>query len=265
MNVTKRPSPVLLLALLSCVSCARHPGGSFHVLPAKPDYLLRSPDSRETPFPEVRNGFTRSGQDWVELRPGMELRFENAYYKEGSVKRDLASYLGTQLARYQVRSNGIRLAAIESSVTQTPKGQPSIPQLVGASRDRYYRFFYEILFNRRAALRGAVLLSAGTQAQLDRLTTELMADPTAVCSGRYNHCKVFPETCVVSLEMEVVVNGTPQNILWGGSLAAVAARHRHVEVWRRYRGRLTPVEMDSNDVNALRLPLLPGDQVKWSD
>jgi hypothetical protein len=254
---------VTVLAILAAASCGRHVGGSFRVLPAKPEYLLREPDSRVTPFPEVRTRFARLGQEWVELRPRMALRIENAYYQEGAAKRDFASYLGTQLVRYRVRSNGgIRLAEVQSNVV-IPRDQRSIPQLIGAARYRHYRFFYEILFNRRAELRGAVLLGAASADELERLTKQLLNDPAAVCSAGSIHCTAFPETCTVSLEMEILVNGVPQNVLWGSSLASVAARHGHVELWRPYEGRPRPVEMDVSDSNALRVPLLPGDQIKW--
>ena len=43
----------------------------------------------------------------------------------------------------------------------------------------------------------------------------------------------------------------------------VAARPRRLELLRWYRGRLTPVEIDASDANALRLPLLPGDRINW--
>ncbi len=38
---------------------------------------------------------------------------------------------------------------------------------------------------------------------------------------------------------------------------------RKLRLSRLYAGKLTPVEVDAGDPNALRLPLLPGDRVEW--
>ncbi|MBZ5578390.1 MAG: hypothetical protein LAP40_17635 [Acidobacteriia bacterium] len=255
--------PSVLLFALSCAS--RRPPAAFRVLPANPSYLLRAPDASETPFREVLSRFTGSNPNWVDLRPGMELRIENAYYREGAKKHDLRNYLGTAVARYEARAVGLRLAAVESGLETYPAGQPAVRELIRASQRRYkaYRFFYEVLFNRKSELRGAVLLGAGTAGELDRLAVELLADPGSVCGGTLPHCTIFPETCTVSLEMEIVVNGAPKTVEWGSVLASVAARPRHLELLRLYGGRLTPVEIDPADSSALRLPLLPGDRVTW--
>jgi len=253
------------LAFLAACA-ARRPPGAFRVLPAKPSYVLRAPDAQETAFPEVPGRFTRTTSAWVELRPGMELRIENAYYRDGTARRDLGSYLGTEIARFRVQPNGsVRLRSVESGVAQPPAGQAPVQQLIRASamRYRFYRFFYEVVFNRKGELRGAVLLGARSASELDRLAAQLAADPASVCGGASPRCTVFPETCTVALEMEIVVNGAPRSVLWGSFLASVVKQPRRLELLRVYGGRLTPVELDAADPAALRLPLLPGDRVTW--
>jgi hypothetical protein len=63
--------------------------------------------------------------------------------------------------------------------------------------------------------------------------------------------------------MQIVVNGTPKTVPWGSLLATVAIHPRHVALLRHYKGRLTAVPINADDLNALRLPLLPGDHVTW--
>jgi hypothetical protein len=63
--------------------------------------------------------------------------------------------------------------------------------------------------------------------------------------------------------MQLVVNGRPQSVLWNSALGSIAIHPRHIQLLRAYAGRLTPVEIDPSDPNALRLPLLPGDQIAW--
>lgn len=255
-----------LLALL-LAACAHHRSpGVFRVIAAKPEYQLRAPDSQETPFSNVLNQFTPQSSTWVELRPAMELRVEMAYYRKGSRRRGLADYLGTSTAHYQVRPNQtLRLVSTQSVVKERPDDQPAIEKLIERSQahQRFHRFFYEILLNRKAELRGAVLLGAASPAELDRLTNQLLSDPAALCSARPRQCTIFPETCIVSLEIEVIVNGETRTVLWGSSLSSIVPKPRQIELMRLDRGRLVPVDLDSVDPNALRLPLLPGDQVEW--
>lgn len=253
------------LAVLA--GCAAHRGLEvFRVVPARPEYRLRAPDSQETRFADVLSGFTPAASAWVELRPGMELRIENAYYREGSTRRVLADFLGTEVAHYQVRPGGrLRLLSIDSDVKQQPADQPGVQRLIPGSQAgyRHHRFFYEILLNRKAELRGAVLLGAQSAGELERLAGQLVVDPGLVCDGSAARCTVFPEKCTVSLEIEIAVNGVPRTVLWGSSLATIAPRPRHLEVQRLYRGRMTPVMIDASDPAALRLPLLPGDRIQW--
>ena len=259
---------LVTFALVFTVSCsARRALRSFRVLQASPDYLLRSPDSNNTPFPEVLGRHTKIDSGWVELCPETELRIENAYFRAGTTKRVFANFLGTGIARYQVRSNGrLRLISVTSGVTQPPGDQPPVQRLIRASRTRYrhHRFFFQIWFKNKAETRNAVLLSARSKVELDRITSQLLTEPAAICGDAESiHCTVFPESCTVSLEIEIVVNGAHRTVLWGSVLASVADRPRHVELLRRYAGKLTPVEIDSGDSNALRLPLLPGDRLNW--
>jgi hypothetical protein len=258
-------SPLLLLLAVS--ACApRAPREGFRVLPARPEYRLRAPDSRETPFPEVLNEFTQTASAWVELRSGMELRIENAYYREGAAARTSADFLGTEVAHYQVRPDGrLRLLFVDSGVKQQPAGQLAVQRLIQPPQQRYrfHRFFYEILLNRRAELRGAVVVGARTAGELNRVSAQLFADPASVCGASLPRCTVFPEKCTVSLEIEITVNGAARTVLWGSFLSSVAPKPRRLELLRLYRGRSTPVAIDASDEAALRLPLLPGDQIRW--
>lgn len=260
-----RISAVLLLLAL-WMGCALRRVGCFEVLPASPSYRLRAPDASETPFPEVPARFTPSTPNWIDLRAGMGLRVENAYYRDSPANRDLAHYLGTEDARFRIEGSGVlRFMSLQPQLKERPAHQPSARQLIpdAQRRFRHHRFFYEILVKRKDELRGAVLLGASTRDELDQLAGRLLADPAAVCGGQTLHCTVFPETCTVSVEIEVVVNGAPRRVLWGSTLGNIAPHPRHVALLRYDQGRLAPVELNPADPNALRLPLLPGDHLSW--
>jgi len=249
-----------------CSCLATRPRDSFRVLPAEPNYLLRAPDATETPFSEVLSRYSEVGntQGWL-LHPNTELDIENAYYREGAPKHGIANFIGTEKAVYQVRSGSLRLVSVQSGLQQRPADQPPVQELIGASRLHYhfYRYFFQIVFRQKAGVRGAVLLGASSMDELNVLAARLITDPDAVCAGQSPHCAVFPEACTVALEMQILVNGAARTVVWGSLLDSVATHPRTLRLLRWHDGRLTPVDVDAGDANALRLPLLPGDRVEW--
>jgi hypothetical protein len=258
----------LVLALVTCMySCATpHARGSFRVLPAEPNYVLRAPDATETPFPEVLSRYSDVGppQGWL-LHSDTQLRVENAYSREGAPKHGMDGFLGTQIAVYRVRGQGLQLVSVRSEVARRPADQPPVQDLIGQEqrRYRYYRYFFQIVFRQKSDTRGAVLLGADSLDELNRLAGALLDDPDAVCGGVSRHCAAFPEACTVALQIEVSVNGMRRVVGWGNTLGSVAAHPRTLKLSRLDHGALTRVEVDAGDPNALRLPLLPGDRIEW--
>ena len=259
--------PILALVLALTVSCvARHSATAFRVLPARPEYLLRSPDSKEVPFPEILNRYTKVGSGWVELCPQTELRVENAYFREGAPKHGLANFLGTEIARYQVLATGeLEQISVESRIDQPPSDQAPVQQLLSDPQQRrhHHRFFYQILLSKKSSVRSAVLLGAESADELDRMTDQIKSEPESVCGDVSPQCTIFPEACTVSLEIAVTVNRARRTVLWGSTLADFAENHRRVKLFRRYQNDLTPVEVDTRDHEALHVPLVPGDVIKW--
>lgn len=240
---------------------------TFRVLPSDPQYLLQSPDQKETPFPGVLGAYTGMGREWLDLRPQMRLRIENAYFREGAPRSGMHGFIGTEVADYRATANGkLRLLSLESKVPQHPNDQPPVQELlpVSIAAYRFHRYFYQIGFNRSAGeIRGAVLLGARSSTEMAALSSRLLTDPDAVCGGKIRVCAIFPETCTVSIEMEIIVNGAPRTVRWGSLLSSVMVHPRQVQMMRPYDGRLTPVKIDPRDPKTLQLPLLPGDHIDW--
>ncbi len=264
-SVTVLPLACTLLAVLS--SCLRSPvRASFRVLPATPNYEVRSPDAQVTPFPDVLSRYSDVGesQGWL-LHPNTELHIENAYYREGAPKHGIANFIGTEKAVYRVLPGSLHLVSVQSGLEQRPADQPPVDRLIGSSQShyRYYRYFFQIVFRQRAGARGAVLLGANSIGELDQLASRLMTDPDAVCSEQSTHCAAFPEACTVALQIEVFVNGVRRSTAWGSLLDTVVMNPRKLQFLRLYAGKSTPVELDTHDPNALRVPLLPGDRIDW--
>lgn len=148
---------------------------------------------------------------------------------------------------------GLQLLSVRS-MKDRPTDEPPVQALIPPSqqRHRYFRFYYEVLFKKSANSRGSVLLSANAKDDIDLLAAELISDPDSVCGETSAHCTVFPEACSVSIEMEIVVNGSPRNVIWRSVLSDVVDHQpHHLQLFRIYNGRLTPVKMDTSDANAL--------------
>lgn len=237
----------------------------FEVLPNSPNYLLRSPDSRRTPFPEVLKAYNdfEAGHAWIDLEPLMELRIENAYYEPGAPRSGLTGFLGTEVARYGVGPHGLALVSVQPMLNR-PKDDIPVQDLISNSETQFshYRLYYEIVFSHRDHSHGSVLLAADSQAEIEALSVQL-SHPEAVCSQGSTHCTVFPEACSVSVEMKIMVNGKPESAIWGSTLGSIAKQPHHLEMKRLYAGELRPVRMDAKDPNSLLLPLLPGDRIVW--
>jgi hypothetical protein len=217
-------------------------------------------------------GSNYSPPSWVDLHPGMEFRIEGAYYREGSPRRNSTDYLGTETAAYEVRSNGtLRLGSVTSFLDQQPgkqqpRDQPAV-QLLVRPRNltwRYHRLFFQVVMSRTGAIRPAVLIGSRSIAELDSLTKRFLEGQYSVCDPGSDRCNSFPEWCTASLAIGIVVNGTARKVVWGSTLGTVTPHPRHVELLRVSNGKLATVRIDAADPEALRLPLVHGDQVNWN-
>jgi hypothetical protein len=198
----------------------------------------------------------------------MELKIENAYFDPATPRQGLSGYLGTEIARYQVGpGRGLWPLGVQTPLAKRPNDQPSTQELIRPMqrRHRRYRFYYAVVFTQKGTAGGSVLLGASSLGQLDRLSAELLVAPYSVCGDRSRHCTVFPNTCSVSLEMQIVVNGQKRSVPWRSTLASVAPSASHIELVRRSgANRVTSQSIDPADSEVVRAALLPGDQVNWN-
>ena len=233
-------------ALLLCMSCANR----------------RPPSSSSIPRAHAPQG------SWVDLLPRMELKIENAYFEPGAPRPGPSGYLGTEIARYQVGpGRGLWPLGVQTPLAKRPSDQPSAQELIHPLQRRHskYRFYYAVVFTQKGSAGGSVLLGASSLSELDRLSAELLVAPYSVCGNRSRHCTVFPNTCTVSLEMQIAVNGQKRSVPWRSTLASVAPSARHIELLRRSgANHVTSQSIDPADPEAVRAALLPGDQVNWN-
>ena len=254
---------IFALALAGCGFARR---GSFRVIQQTSGDQLQAPDRHVVPFSDVLRDYNNfePGKGWIDLRAQMELRIENAYYEKGASRRGLQGFLGTGVARYQIVADGLRLASVQP-MQDLPAGDTPVEQLIPATLQhaRLYRLYYEIVFNRAKNTHGSVLLAGDSENELEALAGRL-DQPEVFCDAKSSHCAAFPEACSVSVEMKLVVNGRDETLVWGSRLVSVVGEHpQQVEMKRLYAGRLRLVEIKQRDAGALRLPLLPGDHIRF--
>ena len=224
--------------------------------------LLSSCAMRKTSLPKAVDDVSIG---WVDLREGMLLRIENAYYKEGAARRGIANYLGTETLSLQVMPTG-KLKQLELlPLAILPTDQSSVSALMPdvQQQERFHRFYFQVVVNKKSGTSNALLLSSKSKAGLEQLVRLLASDPGSACGGKSQNCTVFPEACSVSLGIEIIVNGRPTKVAWTSTLASIVGKRKQFSIQRRQRGKLVRVELDPEDPEALRLPLLPGDTISW--
>jgi hypothetical protein len=207
-----------------------------------------------------------SAMSWIELLPGMTLKLESAYYREGSARNSAADYLGTTLARYTVQTDG-RLKQISlTKLAVQPRDQTAVENLISPEtlRRRKHTFSFRVALNRKGSPQAAVLLGANSEAELDRVAAAAEKQTDTVCAPGSTRCAVFPPLCTASLEIAVTVNDEPRNVLWSTAVMGITGQHpTHVELSRRAGGKQVEVPINAADMDSLRTRLRHGDRVTW--
>lgn len=211
-------------------------------------------------------GVDHATPGWVDLRPGMALEIDGAYYREGSPRRSFADYLGDEIAKYEVAANGsLRLKSLSSLPVgkQPPRDQPAIQSFIGRrnASSRYHRLFFRVVFSQTGMPRQAILVGARSNAELDQITSQLSDGRNSACGAR---CNVLPEWTTASAMIAVMVNGIPRRVLWGSTIGTVALHPVRITLLRNDSGRLTSIPVLASDPEALRLPLQHGDRITWN-
>ena len=255
-----------VVALFMSASCTgARVGPYFRVIPGLPDYLLQSPDSVTTPLEAILDPFQDTSEGWIELGPSMELRVEQAIFRDPE-ERTVANYVGLETVRYVVLPSGeLQQIFLESLPNSDGRTVPRVEDLIPVEQLRLtqHRLFLQVIFDREGGTQGAVLLSAASMAVLERLTRDLIDDPKAACRPGSDFCTVFSEDSTAGPDIGVVVNGQPRSVPWTTRLRGIVREAESFELYRFHAGALTRVELDTNDPSALALFLLPGDHIRW--
>lgn len=254
----------LLIGILVVLAGCRARTVRFTVVPSNPHYLLRSPDGQSRAFPETTERFSSANDGWIDLTPGLTLQVSRVYFQPAESRR-IQDYLGEEILRLEAQGGSLRTIDFRP-LPARPNGQPSVEATIPPPHRtaRFHRLFFQVALDSTSGPARAVLLSAESQSAIGTFSHRLLRGTG--CSATTEpevHCLVIPEGTTASVLCNVVVNGKPLTVPWGTTVLGVVSSARPVRLSRQFRNRMAPVQLDSTDQDALRLPLLPGDVLEY--
>ena len=229
-----------------------------------------------------------AGKGAMDLRPGLRLEVERAYYRDTDVNaaaKSLANYVGTSTATYDIlekqgRSIRFHLTGVEYKPQELAKrhdrGIPdfTLARLAGAAP--FYRLLLASDFVPERIKRSALLIGSTSLDRVNTVTKQFQARHGLGCAdltqGPDTLCVEFDGEVTVSPQVQVMVNGQTRFVSWGSNLKAVmgeqsaeqiAAAMKTLRVERLFDSRFSEIQFPRDDGGILELTLVGGDRVSW--
>jgi hypothetical protein len=223
----------------------------------------------------LRYGYNR-WKGYVDLRPGLNLGVQYALSRGGEAWGTSLEDLDVGMRRYSVQArpgeSGVRLVRGPESVSNGVDPGPRVPDLAG-SRMAYYRLFFLTKYLKIAGEpeRHAVIVGAPRLADLREYSARFLEDADLTCQGKLTRTQ--PECIAVDKrisflpEIQVTINGEAAHFTIGTDLRSVLYARRALgkrySLERRYGNGWRKVAFPNGDTEALRVPLLDGDRVRY--
>ena len=228
-----------------------------------------------------------AGKGVMDLRAGLRLEVERAYYRDTALNmaaKSLANYIGTSDATYEIeekqgrnihfRLNGVAYKPHELS-SRHDRGIPDFTLPKFASPAPFYRLLLATDFVPDRIKRAALLVGAATIDQINAVTKLFQARHGLGCADltQANNviCVEFDGEVTVSPEVQVVVNGQIKYLIWGSTIRRLFAEQQvgqltipktlHIE--RLFDTQYSEIHFPPDDDAILDLTLVGGDRVSW--
>lgn len=221
-----------------------------------------------------RYGFNR-WRSYLDLQPGLVINVQWALARGGEPAGADLQDLNVGMRRYRVTpreaSSGIRLVRGEESVTAGEVPREGVPELERAGMP-HYRLFFLTKFLKIAGQpeRSAALVGVPRMQDLRETTARFLEDADAACQGKFASpppdCIAVDRRISFVPEVGVEVNGRAEFVNLGTDLATVLRAHKAPGAFTLERlcgSRYCQVLFPAGDPNALRVPLLAGDRVRF--
>jgi hypothetical protein len=223
----------------------------------------------------------RAGRSSVDLKPGMRLKIERAYFQGAEAadeEHTTENSIGVGAVTYDVELSGnakIHFRQIGNvrysprSLSQTIQNGNSDLSLSGLPQESHYRLLlYTVLVANEHKL-SAAILGADRDSQLDGLDGELREHPDAACKYAATApgvaCMEFDRFVALTPQIEVELNGKTKFLDWGTRIRDVLPKDsfKALRIQRRFMNSYSDVHFDRGDANLLALPLVSGDRLTW--
>ena len=245
------------------------------------DFILQSLPMK--PAESLFNAYGyRPEQGALDLKPGMRLKIERAYFRPaepGEDRQATKNFIGVSTMYFDVVLASVSKLRFQQvgNIRYSPASLASKVQegsrdlgLMGLPEELHYRLlFYTYLVPKERAL-SAVIIGASDPSQLDRLDRELRTQPDGGCkrSGAASgvSCFEFDGFVTLSSQIKVELNGKLKFIDWGSRIQDVLPENslKSLRIQRRYMNFYYDVRFDPADPNVLSLALVGGDRLRWS-
>jgi hypothetical protein len=229
-----------------------------------------------------------AGKGAMDLRPGLRLEVERAYYRDTDVSaaaKTLANYIGTSTATYDIvekqgRNIQFHLIGVEHKPQELAKrrdrGIPdfTLAHLAGAAP--FYRLLLASDFVPERIKRSALLIGSTSADRINAVTNQFHAHHDLGCAdlthGGDVLCVEFDGEVTVSPQVQVVVNGQNTFVSWGSTVRRVfgeqsgeqiAAAMKTLRVERLFDLHYSQIQFPADDDGILGLTLVGGDHVSW--
>jgi len=230
----------------------------------------------------------RLGKGGLDLKPGIRLKIERAYFRPPTVpgedKYGAKNFLGLSTVYFDVGVNRDsktefrQLGDIRySPTTDSQSGAEGLRDIAlgHLPPERRYRIFFYTYLVAEQQKRSAAIIGSDDVGKLDELDRELRANPEEDCNDAKASAEVscfsFDGFVTLSSQVSVELNGKPTFVEWGVRVRDVLPKTwnerglKWLRVQRRFGAdRYLDVKFDRGQANVLALVLVGGDRVTWS-
>lgn len=252
-----------MLAALAFILCGCQ--ARYKVEPAVPYYILKSPDGLKRFFPESTSGFDNTLEGWIDLGPGISLKLEKAFFTPPESRRIL-DYRGLEMVQYHYESPGLLRLRDNSTLENRPVGQDPVASVLPTAQlhCKHHRFFFQVVLDKQHGSAQAVLLSGDSSPHMKEAASGLAMGEGCPPSGpKKLYCTAIPESISASIQFEIRANGKSRTVSWRSTVASIVGSEKPVALARKFRGKMVPVVLGAQDLDSLRLPLWPGDELRF--
>jgi len=223
---------------------------------------------------------SRSSSGALDLKAGMRLKIERAYFDQAGVPQE-RDFQGIESNYFDVESAGggktrFRIGNTQYSssvVAEAAKASRRDVQLSSISEPFHYRLLFFTYLVPQETRISAAIIGATTVDQLDDLERKVRSRPDDTCkqSGLATEpfCVRFEGPVTVSAQFSVTVNGDVKFVDWGTQLKNVlpggssTKKLKSLRIQRSFMNSYYDVYFDPRELRILSLWLVDGDRLSW--